>query len=199
MPKGRGLMSPYGNDVSITSAGHAHAMGGGGAAASISAASASVAPSSSLMAHHPLGDRFTMIRELGRGASGVVTLCHRNEDRQLVAVKEIFCGPDVDERRRIFAEGKLMLNIPQHPSIVRIEGVFETRDAVFLVLEYVPEGSMYSLVYPPQLVKDREERAERRREAKRQRRREARSERRRGRLNNNNDDNATENGGFRKH
>lgn len=89
---------------------------------------------------------YVIVRELGRGSSGVVSLVRRKGDGRLFAAKEIEFM-DEEERHQIMAEVRVMQSLPQHPSLLALEEVLQTRSAITMVVEYSSEGTLRDLVY----------------------------------------------------
>ncbi|NQV33932.1 MAG: serine/threonine-protein kinase [Phycisphaeraceae bacterium] len=83
---------------------------------------------------------FTIERELGRGAAGVVYLAHDTKLDRSVAIKslpaEVMANPKA--RLRFSREARLLASV-NHPNIATIHEVLEEAEGVgYLVLEYVP-------------------------------------------------------------
>ena len=100
--------------------------------------------------------RYSVLRKLGSGASGVVSLVRRREDGRRFAAKEIdFTGTANEETTSRGMENTALnkiaevalMNLPQHPSIVALEETIRTRTGIILILEYVPGGTLHDFVY----------------------------------------------------
>ena len=95
-------------------------------------------------------------RELGRGGMGVVYLAsERNPDRA-VAVKFLPSGPFADprDRERWLKEARAAARV-RHPRIVQLHRVDEADGWLYLVLEYLPGGSLKERLtgpLPPRLA-----------------------------------------------
>lgn len=97
----------------------------------------------------PLQDLFPVIpgfefrRELGRGGMGIVYLAWQPTLERHVAIKMIPGDPLADPRarRRWLNEARAVSGL-NHPNVVQIHGVDETSGRLFLILEYVPGGSL---------------------------------------------------------
>ena len=117
---------------------------------------------------------YTKLRELGRGAFGVVDLVRRKKDGRLFAAKSLSIDAHASQmsrdthtatsssaaaaaadlaavrsaaRNKILDEVRVLQRLPQHPCIVGLEEVVESRDTVTLVLEYVGGGTLAERVY----------------------------------------------------
>lgn len=86
---------------------------------------------------------FTIERELGRGAMGVVYLAHRDLPRRQVALKLIPGGRRAGprERRQWLREAEAAAAV-RHPHIVMLHEAGVTDDWFLLALEYVPGGTL---------------------------------------------------------
>jgi serine/threonine protein kinase len=98
-------------------------------------------------------NNYRTIRELGRGASGIVSLVRRKSDNRLFAAKQVYMtavdpSEAVAERNRVMKEARLLQQLPHHPSIIALEDVIDARDSVTLIMEYVDGGSLYDAIYP---------------------------------------------------
>lgn len=84
-----------------------------------------------------------IIRELGRGAMGVVYLADQSELHRLVAVKMLRsgAGADFEERARFYAEAEAAASL-HHPNIVKIYQVGQVAEQPYCVMEYVSGGSL---------------------------------------------------------
>jgi hypothetical protein len=86
---------------------------------------------------------FAVERELGRGGMGVVYLARETRLDRPVAVKVVSAGMPADPRgrRRWLAEARALARV-RHENVVEIYRVDETEGGLFLVLEYVPGGTL---------------------------------------------------------
>jgi serine/threonine protein kinase len=100
-----------------------------------------------------IGERYTVIRELGHGSFATTWLC-RGPDDELVAVKELKLGrPDGDDRDNpawkhveLFEREAKVMSMLRHPSVPRVIEYFEhERDGglgLYLVQQYVDAPSL---------------------------------------------------------
>jgi Tfp pilus assembly protein PilF len=93
-----------------------------------------------------IGGRYEVLRDLGKGAFGEVTLCHDHQERRLVALKT-FQSQHLSDRhsRELFLrEGGIWMTLGAHPNIVQAYEInaFEHGLRVYIALEPVqpPEG-----------------------------------------------------------
>lgn len=91
----------------------------------------------------PWSSRFEILREIGRGAMGVVYQAWQATVNRIVAVKMILAGaqatPQDLARFRVEAEAVARL---QHAHIIQIYEVGQQEQCPFIVLEYVAGGSL---------------------------------------------------------
>jgi serine/threonine protein kinase len=89
-------------------------------------------------------DHFRVIRELGRGFFGLVTLVEKLDTGELFALKAV-------AKRRLREAGllaqarierEILCLVPRHPFIVGLQFAFQTDRKFFLGLEYVPGGEL---------------------------------------------------------
>ncbi|XP_059476072.1 serine/threonine-protein kinase Nek8-like [Neocloeon triangulifer] len=85
-------------------------------------------------------DDFVELEVLGRGAFGTVTLCQRkSEQERLVVLKEI----EIQETPEITEEEVKVVSSFHHPLIVRFFGRFTRNNNVFIIMEYMPGGTLW--------------------------------------------------------
>ena len=86
---------------------------------------------------------FKLEAELGRGAMGVVFLARQEEVGRLVALKVLPGGDPRDPRPRgrWLQEARAVASV-RHPNIVQLHGWGEADGLLYLVMEYLPGGSL---------------------------------------------------------
>lgn len=103
-----------------------------------------------------LNNRYTLISMLGEGGMGEVYLADDEQTRQQVAVKilarQLTAHPESLERFR--REAKTLRQL-DHPNIVKFIDAFEHERQYVIVMEYVPGGSLHSLLKKEQLQIER--------------------------------------------
>ena len=112
------------------------------------------------------GGKYRIIRKLGQGGFGITYLAEQSGLGREVAIKEFFMSEYCDRdsatsRAFIGTEGSRMTvnrflekflkearNIAnlKHPNIIAIYDIFEENNTAYYVMEYHPEGSLWSLV-----------------------------------------------------
>ena len=90
-----------------------------------------------------LEGRFQVVREIGRGATGVVYLARDLALHRMVAIKALRweCLSDEEERDRFRREARTTGQL-SHPNIVALHTFAETADAMYMVLGWVDGGSL---------------------------------------------------------
>jgi serine/threonine protein kinase len=89
-------------------------------------------------------DQFRVIKPLGRGFYGKVSLVEKLDTGELFALKTVRkrllleCG----QLGQIQIERDLLCTIPKHPFIISLEFAFQTEHKFYLGLEYVPGGEL---------------------------------------------------------
>ncbi|RMG15253.1 MAG: serine/threonine protein kinase [Planctomycetota bacterium] len=86
------------------------------------------------------GGRYRLVRLIGRGGSGAVYLA-RDPDGRRVALKVLSAGAGPEELLRLAREARLAARL-DHPALVRVEGLGVQEGRPFLVMEYVPGGTL---------------------------------------------------------
>src|SRR5580700_8439796 len=94
--------------------------------------------------------RYTVIRQLGKGAMGVVYLATDPALNRQVAVKTVDLSVQSPEERqflrdRLFRDARAAA-VLKHPNIVSIYDVFEDAGRAYVVMEYVEGESLAELL-----------------------------------------------------
>lgn len=90
--------------------------------------------------------RYTLDREVGRGANGAVWLGRDELLGRQVALKRIKLVPgQIDDPARAAREGRLAARI-NHPHVVAVFDLVQSEDALWLVMEYVDGPSLSTAV-----------------------------------------------------
>mmetsp|Transcript_19861 Transcript_19861/g.42879 ORF Transcript_19861/g.42879 Transcript_19861/m.42879 type:complete len:1004 (-) Transcript_19861:598-3609(-) len=93
-----------------------------------------------------LDSKYQLGEELGRGSSGRVYRALNRESGHFVAVKEIpMKGMKQGHLQAVQSEIELLHHL-QHPQIVRFYETIRTSDHLYLVLEYVENGSLANIL-----------------------------------------------------
>jgi serine/threonine-protein kinase len=83
-----------------------------------------------------IGDSFSIVRPLGKGAMGIVVLAHDTKLDRQVAIK--FVRPDLGAgfRRRFIAEAQAMARV-NHPNVVHIHAFGQHGEVPYFVMEHI--------------------------------------------------------------
>ncbi|CAE6920188.1 unnamed protein product [Symbiodinium sp. CCMP2592] len=103
-------------------------------------------------------------RELGRGASGQVFVCHKKGTEggfaagfavKAVDLRRLHLQPNAErEEKKLSREVEILKRLPPHPNIVQLVDTFEEGEWFLLVLELVGGGDLYTVLTnrePPRL------------------------------------------------
>jgi serine/threonine protein kinase len=90
---------------------------------------------------------YRIVRPLGQGAFGVVYLAHDKLLDRHVAIKELTVTHKTDEDafKRFLREARAAGGL-NHPNIVTIHALKILKASVFLVMEYLPGGSLRAML-----------------------------------------------------
>ncbi|XP_019859468.1 PREDICTED: serine/threonine-protein kinase Chk2-like, partial [Amphimedon queenslandica] len=93
-------------------------------------------------------DKYTMSKQIGKGACGIVKLAFHRETCKGYAIKIISkkmfsVGPHLG--RAAMEEVKIIKAL-QHPCIIRVEDLYESTDSLYIVLELVEGGELFDRV-----------------------------------------------------
>ena len=90
---------------------------------------------------------FEFIKELGTGTFGRVFLVYHKKTNVKYAIKAIDKRNkhNIEEKPYFHREVEIMYRL-NHPNIVKLYGHFEDNDYCFFIMEYIPDGNIYSLI-----------------------------------------------------
>jgi len=88
-----------------------------------------------------LNGQYKIIDTLGRGGFGFVYKTQDTLLNEVVALKEMFPFHDVELARRFLIEAKATMRL-SHPNIVRTYNAFSEDSRYYIVMEYLPGGSL---------------------------------------------------------
>ncbi len=98
--------------------------------------------------NHMIQNRYQVETTIGSGGMGTVYRCLDTQTNEKVALKELnreAVRQDPALLERFAREGEA-LKLVAHPNIVQVKGTFTENDTHYLVMEYVPGGSLKDLV-----------------------------------------------------
>ncbi|KAK9823005.1 hypothetical protein WJX81_005420 [Elliptochloris bilobata] len=95
-----------------------------------------------------LSDKYMLGEELGRGAYGQVFKGMDTRTGDCVAIKQLSLGGmSQDNLAGIMGEIDLLKNL-NHPNIVKYVGSFKTRTHLYIILEFMENGALSSVIKP---------------------------------------------------
>ena len=95
-----------------------------------------------------LSDRFLIGEELGRGAYGQVFKGMDAHTGDVVAIKQIsLSGVSQENLQSVMGEIDLLKTL-NHKNIVKYIGSFKTRTHLYIILEFMENGSLSSVIKP---------------------------------------------------
>ncbi|MGC5616452.1 protein kinase domain-containing protein [Georgenia sp. Z1491] len=99
------------------------------------------------MTSRPLGSRYTLDRQVGKGAMGAVWAGHRNEDGKQVAVKILRSeyADDAEIVHRFIQERSFLVRV-LHENVVQVHDLVVEGSTLAIVMEYVPGGDLRGLL-----------------------------------------------------
>lgn len=93
--------------------------------------------------HAKLAD-FEFLKIIGKGSFGKVALARHIKEQKVYAVKILQKKMIIkrNEENHIMCERNVLLKNPNHPFLVSLHYAFQTRDKLYLILEYVNGGEV---------------------------------------------------------
>jgi len=86
---------------------------------------------------------FTVLKLLGTGSFGEVFLVEKNDSGKLYAMKVLQKSKIVEKNLTRYAlTERNVMSVSNHPFIVGLQYAFQTKEKLFLVLEYCPGGDL---------------------------------------------------------
>lgn len=93
-----------------------------------------------------LATRYALSDEIGRGASGVVFKALDMQTGGMVAIKEVEIRGESKDQMQLLQREIDLLKLLKNPYIVEYRESFNTRDTLFIVMEFVENGSLSLIV-----------------------------------------------------
>lgn len=104
-------------------------------------------------ANSHITDYYTFDRTLGSGAYGDVVLAYDVDTNERRAVKIIQRGKNMKSQEHLAREIQVMKTI-SHPNIVSTYQIFDLKKAIYIVMEYVPNGDLFDFVAEHDCLKE---------------------------------------------
>ena len=93
-----------------------------------------------------LASKFQLADEIGRGASGVVYKALNLQTGGMVAIKEVQLRGESKDQLQLLQREIDLLKLLKNPYIVKYMESFNTRETLYIVMEFVENGSLASIV-----------------------------------------------------
>ena len=90
--------------------------------------------------------QYILGQELGRGAFATVRVARHQLTNERVAVKVIDLAKHNAKSRQILASEARVMNLLEHPNIIRLFQVIDTVRRVYLVMEYATAGTFETIL-----------------------------------------------------
>ena len=99
------------------------------------------------MNHFEFHQYFNVIRKIGKGSSASVYLGERKEDQLQVAIKAFSKEATyAEEQGKESIENEIeILRKLDHPHIIKMYEVYETKNSIYMILELIEGGQLYDL------------------------------------------------------
>ena len=96
--------------------------------------------------HNLLASKYSLADEIGRGASGVVYKALNMQTGGMVAVKKVALRGESKDQLQLLQREIDLLKLLKNPYIVEYRESFNTADTLYIVMEFVENGSLQSIV-----------------------------------------------------
>ena len=101
---------------------------------------------------------YELMQELGQGALSVVKCASHRESGQRYAVKVVQKSQlHLEDQEALLAEAKLMQEL-DHPNIVKLHGLFDERNAYYLVMDLIEGGELFDRIVAKESYNEKEAR-----------------------------------------
>jgi len=97
-------------------------------------------------APHSLNSRYTLGEEIGRGASGLVYKALNTQTGGMVAIKQVTLRGVSKEQLNLLQQEINLLKLLTNPYIVEYIESFNTKESLYIVMEFVENGSLSQIV-----------------------------------------------------
>ena len=94
----------------------------------------------------PIEDDYVIGKELGRGRFSVVCECVNKVSGQHAAVKIIDKATIEPEEKGLLRTEIAVLKLVNHPNIIRMEGLYETKKHLYIVMEMLKGGELFERI-----------------------------------------------------
>lgn len=94
----------------------------------------------------PIGDDYVIGKELGRGRFSVVCECVHKTTGVHCAVKIIDKATIEPEEKALLRTEIAVLKLVNHPNIIRLEGLYESKAHIYIVMEMLKGGELFERI-----------------------------------------------------
>lgn len=94
----------------------------------------------------PITDDYVVGSELGRGRFSVVHECVNKQTKEHMAVKIIDKSTVKSEEKVLLRTEIAVLKLMDHPHIIRMHGLYETKDKIYIVMEMLKGGELFERI-----------------------------------------------------
>lgn len=94
----------------------------------------------------PITDDYVVGAELGRGRFSVVHECVNKQTKEHMAVKIIDKSTVKSEEKVLLRTEIAVLKLMDHPHIIRMHGLYETKDKIYIVMEMLKGGELFERI-----------------------------------------------------
>lgn len=94
----------------------------------------------------PIEDDYVIGKELGRGRFSVVCECVHKVTNQHCAVKIIDKNTIEKDEKELLRTEIAVLKLVNHPNIIRLEGIYESKNHIYIVMEMLKGGELFERI-----------------------------------------------------
>ena len=94
----------------------------------------------------PLSRKYSLADEIGRGASGVVFRALNLQTGGMVAIKKVALRGESKDQLQLLQREIDLLKLLKNPYIVEYRESFNTADTLYIVMEFIENGSLATIV-----------------------------------------------------
>ena len=94
----------------------------------------------------PIEDEYVIGKELGRGRFSIVCECVNKENGEHYAVKIIDKNTIEKDEKELLRTEIAVLKLVNHPNIIRMEGIYESKQYLYIVMEMLKGGELFERI-----------------------------------------------------
>lgn len=104
----------------------------------------------------PFFNKYDIIEEIGEGAQAKVYLAQNKQNLNEFAVKVIDKSSITPKDLNLIYNEIEIMNSIDHPNIVKMIEIFETKENIFIVLEFMKGGELYERIIEKEIFTEQE-------------------------------------------